>query len=124
MSSVIHGLVFLAIAALSAVLALALIPAARKIGLVDHPGERKVHETVTPLTGGPAIYITLLIFLAWKFLDHAFVQANGITHERIWDLGWNVLGQLEPLLVRALRKDLHGEVQRLLESEARGTESR
>ena len=49
------------------VLCVALIPLARKIGLVDHPGERKVHELPTPLTGGAAMLFTsglMLIFLA------------------------------------------------------------
>lgn len=47
-------------------LCLGLIPLARKIGLVDHPGERKVHEVSTPLTGGPALLITsglMMVFL-------------------------------------------------------------
>jgi UDP-GlcNAc:undecaprenyl-phosphate GlcNAc-1-phosphate transferase len=56
----IAGLVTLA-------LCLGLIPLARKIDLVDHPSERKVHELPTPLTGGPAMLVTsglMLIFLA------------------------------------------------------------
>lgn len=47
-------------------LCLGLIPLARKTGLVDHPGQRKVHEELTPLTGGPALMITsglMMIFL-------------------------------------------------------------
>ena len=71
----LHWWVFLAITALAAGLGIVLIPAAKKVGLVDHPGERKVHESVTPLTGGPAIYLTLAAFLAWHFPDDRFVQA-------------------------------------------------
>ena len=70
-----HWWVFLAITVFAAGLALALVPAARKFGLVDHPGERKVHEEVTPLSGGPAVYLTLLAFLGWHLLDDVFVQA-------------------------------------------------
>jgi hypothetical protein len=49
----------LTIMLLTAGLCLALIPLARKIGLVDIPGGRKVHQEVTPLTGGPALAITV-----------------------------------------------------------------
>jgi len=70
-----YGWVFLALIVLSAGLALALVPAASKIGVIDHPEERKVHEAPTPLTGGPAIYLALFSFLAWYFFDSAFVQA-------------------------------------------------
>ena len=75
MEQMLHWWVFLAITALAAGLGIVLIPAAKKVGLVDHPGERKVHESVTPLTGGPAIYLTLAAFLAWHFPDDRFVQA-------------------------------------------------
>ena len=75
MDEMLHWWVFLAVTVLSAGLALVLVPAAKKIGLVDHPGERKVHETVTPLTGGPAIFITLAAFLAWHLFDDPFIQA-------------------------------------------------
>jgi UDP-GlcNAc:undecaprenyl-phosphate GlcNAc-1-phosphate transferase len=75
MENMLHWWVFLAITVLSAGLSLALVPAARKLGLVDQPGARKVHESATPLTGGPAIYLTLSAFLAWHFSDDVFVQA-------------------------------------------------
>jgi UDP-GlcNAc:undecaprenyl-phosphate/decaprenyl-phosphate GlcNAc-1-phosphate transferase len=45
---------------LSTILALVLIPVAMRIGLVDHPGERKVHKQTTPLVGG------LAVFFAWS----------------------------------------------------------
>jgi UDP-GlcNAc:undecaprenyl-phosphate GlcNAc-1-phosphate transferase len=56
-------------------LCLALIPLARKTGLVDHPGRRKVHEMVTPLAGGPAIFIVLMAALTWWLVEDRFVQA-------------------------------------------------
>ena len=56
-------------------LCLALVPLARRIDLVDHPNHRKVHETVTPLTGGPAIFVTVAVFLAVFLPDDRFAQA-------------------------------------------------
>ena len=63
------------------VLCVGLIPLARKIDLVDHPGERKVHELPTPLTGGPAMLITsglMLIFLAEGNLFVQGLAAGGL----------------------------------------------
>jgi UDP-GlcNAc:undecaprenyl-phosphate GlcNAc-1-phosphate transferase len=60
---------------LTAALCLALIPLARRIGLVDHPGARKVHEAVTPLTGGPALLLVLVALGAWWLPGDRFMQA-------------------------------------------------
>jgi MFS family permease len=60
---------------LTAALCLALIPLARRIGLVDHPGVRKVHEAVTPLTGGPALLLVLAVLGAWWLPGDRFLQA-------------------------------------------------
>ena len=49
----------LATTAASAALCFLLMPSARRIGLIDHPSDRKVHVSPTPLTGGLAIYIAL-----------------------------------------------------------------
>lgn len=59
----------------TATLCLALIPPARRIGLVDHPGVRKVHETVTPLTGGPAVLLAVATAAAWWLPDDRFLHA-------------------------------------------------
>ena len=59
----------------TAALCLALIPLARHVGLVDHPGVRKVHETVTPLTGGPAVLLVLVTVAAWWLPGDRFLQA-------------------------------------------------
>jgi len=48
-------------AALSAGVASVLIPLAVRFDWVDRPNARKVHETATPLTGGPAIFAALAI---------------------------------------------------------------
>jgi UDP-GlcNAc:undecaprenyl-phosphate GlcNAc-1-phosphate transferase len=61
--------------ALAALLTLALTPVARKIGLVDHPGERKVHEAVTPLTGGPAIFIAFALAVYLTIPGDRYIQA-------------------------------------------------
>ena len=45
---------------LSVGLAWLLIPMATKIGWVDHPGERKVHESKTPTIGGAAVFVALI----------------------------------------------------------------
>jgi len=66
------------IAVVTLVLALALVPLAQKTGLVDYPGKRKLHETVTPLTGGPAIFIVFTFVMAWILPGDHFVQALGI----------------------------------------------
>jgi UDP-GlcNAc:undecaprenyl-phosphate GlcNAc-1-phosphate transferase len=60
---------------LTAALCLALIPLARRTDLVDHPGVRKVHETVTPLTGGPALLLVLVALGAWWLPGDRLMQA-------------------------------------------------
>lgn len=50
-------------AGLSLVLCLLLTPMARRIGLLDHPSARKVHRRSTPLVGGVAIFLAMLITL-------------------------------------------------------------
>lgn len=57
------------------VLILALMPLARTVGLVDHPGHRKVHEAETPLAGGPALYAVIGTLLALHSPGHRFEQA-------------------------------------------------
>ena len=57
------------------ILCVALIPLARKVDLVDHPGKRKVHEEPTPLTGGPALLITSGLMLLFLAGGDRFVQA-------------------------------------------------
>lgn len=62
-SAVTAALVLLA-PVLSAVLVLALIPPARRFGLVDHPGGRKRHDDETPLVGGLAIFLAFVAVIA------------------------------------------------------------
>jgi len=62
----------------TALLAIVLIPLASKVGLLDHPNQRKVHDSVTPVTGGLAIFITLAVVLYWIMPGDRFVQALGL----------------------------------------------
>ena len=59
---------------LTAGLCLVLIPLARRTGWHDHPGERRVHESVTPLTGGPAMLVAFAVVLAGSLLQNRFLQ--------------------------------------------------
>ncbi len=45
----------------SAIFLLALIGPARRVGLVDHPAGRRNHSVPTPLVGGLAIFLSLLL---------------------------------------------------------------
>lgn len=63
------------ISIVSLVLCLGLIPLCRAVGLVDHPGQRKVHETITPLAGGPALFAVIGSLLALHSPGHRFEQA-------------------------------------------------
>ena len=67
--------ILLATVALAASLALFLIPLAHKTHLVDHPGQRKVHDSATPMVGGLAIFITLAIVFLWTMPSDHFIQA-------------------------------------------------
>ena len=53
---------------LALLLALILTPLAGKlgelVGALDTPGERKVHDCITPRTGGLAVFVSMLVALA------------------------------------------------------------
>jgi len=53
--------ILLATAGISLVLCILLTPVAQRLGLLDHPSDRKVHQTSTPLVGGLAIFIALVL---------------------------------------------------------------
>jgi len=76
---------------------LALLQPARKIGLVDRPGARKLHKYPVPLVGGIGIALTILIFhILWFFKLSAqiqyvlllgyFIMCVGVFDDR-WPLG-------------------------------------
>lgn len=68
-------LTLLTTACLSVGLALLLGPLARRGRLLDEPGGRKVHDAPTPLTGGPALLITVLAVGTWWLPVDRFMQA-------------------------------------------------
>jgi len=51
---------------LSAVVACLMAPLAHKLGWVDHPDLRKLHEAATPMTGGVAVYAAIAVGLALR----------------------------------------------------------
>lgn len=51
------------VGAISLILLIRLAPLARKIGLVDRPSERKLHDDDVPAIGGIAIYLSFLLAL-------------------------------------------------------------
>ena len=61
MVSISSLLWFVLPALLSAVFVVALIGPARRFGLLDHPAGRKNHATPTPLVGGLAIFLSLIL---------------------------------------------------------------
>ncbi|MCX7044324.1 MAG: MraY family glycosyltransferase [Candidatus Sumerlaeota bacterium] len=69
------------------VAALAFTPLARKWawrwGLVDHPGERKVHWVATPRSGGGAIYAAFVGSLLVDFLIFALLVHGDFEGERL-----------------------------------------
>ncbi len=77
------------------VLCIALIPWARKIGLVDHPGRRKVHEESTPLTGGPALIVTSGLMLLFLASGDLFVQGLAMGGLLMFAMG--LIDDLRPL---------------------------
>ncbi len=78
-------------------LCLGLIPLARKIDLVDHPGERKVHAQPTPLTGGPAMLITSGLMLVFLAEGNTFVQGLALGGLLMFILG--LIDDYKPLPV-------------------------
>jgi UDP-GlcNAc:undecaprenyl-phosphate GlcNAc-1-phosphate transferase len=59
-----------------------LTPAARdlafKVGLIDHPGPRKVHATPMPVLGGLAVYLATVFAIAAFVTDEGWSQMLGI----------------------------------------------
>jgi UDP-GlcNAc:undecaprenyl-phosphate GlcNAc-1-phosphate transferase len=70
---------------------------AHRLGIIDHPSARKVHQAATPLLGGAAIYLAFIVALA-LFGDHFYVgQVTGIflgativSFLGLWDDRWGM----------------------------------
>lgn len=78
----------------------ALMPWAARLGLLDHPTGRKAHERPTPVIGGPAMLLAVLVTLMLPFgtpgqatigfgLAAALLTFMGIIDDRI-DISWRV----------------------------------
>ena len=52
---------------------------ALRVGMVDHPGPRKVHVQPMPLLGGLAIYLGVLIALLVSLDGRALTHASPLT---------------------------------------------
>lgn len=52
-------------AGLSFVLCILLIPLAKRIGLMDHPSDRKIHRSPVPLVGGVGIYLAMTAIIVY-----------------------------------------------------------
>ena len=65
--------ILLATAGISMVLCVMLAPVAKRFDLIDHPSDRKVHRTPTPLVGGTAVFIALVmaVSLATSYISEA-----------------------------------------------------
>ena len=74
---------FLLTALCSFALLLSLPRVARQIGLLDHPDERKHHETATPLIGGISIALAVTVGI--------LLQSSGISTHRIFLLSVAVI---------------------------------
>jgi len=60
-------------------MSLALVPAARSLGarwrVLDHPGERKIHEAPTPRTGGWAVFLAFMLTVALGWALRPYLAA-------------------------------------------------
>lgn len=101
----------LAAFALTAGLLWALQPLARRWNLLDHPAGRKDHAVPTPVTGGIAIFLAVLVMFLWTGASspaaHSFLVASALlivlgVLDDLYDLRWywRILGQtLAALLI-------------------------
>ncbi len=73
-----------------AFIALMLVPCAKWIalrwGIVDHPGERKVHACAKPLLGGFAVYVAFLATIALNFLAFRYAKHSPLLESRLTDI--------------------------------------
>lgn len=84
---------FLAGLAVSSVATPAMIGLCRRIGLLDSPGERKIHHTPVPLAGGPAILLTLVLVISWGVVF--LYLSGGMLSDEVREklrYGWSVRG--------------------------------
>ena len=96
---------FLATAICSFALLLSLPRVARQIGLLDHPDERKHHETATPLIGGISIALAVSVGV--------ILLQSGISTHRMFLLGFLVIcvvGVVDDLVNLAYRVKMFWQI--------------
>ena len=80
---------YLIVFACALVLGLLLTPISARLGwalgILDRPGERKIHQKVIPRSGGLALYLTVMIVVGGGFFVSRFLaaQAPGLFPDRI-----------------------------------------
>ncbi len=95
------GLVFFGLFAAGLLVCAMLVPLARRlalrVGLVDHPGARKIHARPIPYGGGIAIFVSFLVVLVGAYLLAVFGQRlacmQGVRAQFAPYLGGLVLGE-------------------------------
>ncbi len=79
-----HALAYGYIAATAFILSTALVAAARRtalaLGILDHPGERKIHREPKPLLGGVAVFLTLLLVIGGHLALLPILRQQGFAH--------------------------------------------
>lgn len=83
---------------ISLLLCLALSPLARRLGLMDHPAARKVHQGSVPLVGGLAIFVTFMVIALTAMPGAAATTPLMLACLMMLTAGaWDDLRQLHPL---------------------------
>lgn len=117
---------FLADLGLTLLLVYFLTPWAARLGLLDHPGERKAHDRATPVSGGLAMLLAILIIFALLFgitgpatrgfgLAALIVTAQGVADDR-WNLSWylrlliQIIAALVMIYVGGIRIEYLGDI--------------
>lgn len=120
-----HALAYGYIAATAFLLAIVLVAAARRAalawGILDYPGERKMHREPKPLLGGVAVFLTLLLVIGGHLAllpllrQHAFVRhrfpevlAAFDTVGLVLPTLWVILAGSTIILATGLADDLSG----------------
>jgi len=79
-----HLLAYGSIALVAFLLSNGLVPMARRValalGILDHPGEHKIHREPKPLLGGVAVFLTLLLVIGGHLVALPALRQYGLVH--------------------------------------------
>jgi UDP-GlcNAc:undecaprenyl-phosphate GlcNAc-1-phosphate transferase len=100
----LHAILALAAAGfvISWILAYFIRPLAKRIGFVDRPGGRKIHDNAKPLGGGIAIFIAIALPMLAGILYIHFAQPPADTPQIPWRAYWDGARQQTPLALSIL----------------------